>query len=79
MFAVSAFGQPLTATVTGVVIDAGTRAPIQAAVVSADGRYVVADANGAFVLSLPRGRITIEVVAPGYFPLVTTLEVGAAG
>ncbi len=40
---------------------------------------MVADANGAFVLTLPRGRITIEVVAPGYFTLVTTLEVGAAG
>ena len=78
-FAVSAFGQPLTATVTGVVIDAGTRAPIQAAVVSADGRYVTTDDKGAFVLSPPLGQITIEVVAPGYFPLVTTLEVGAAG
>ena len=79
VFAVSAFGQTPSTTVTGVVIDAGTRAPIPAAVVSAEGRPVVADANGAFVLTLPRGRVTIEVVAPGYFTLVTTLEVGAAG
>ena len=76
--AVSAFGQTSITTVSGVVVDAGTRAPIPAAVVSADGRYVVADANGSFVLALPRGRIAIEVVAPGYFTLVTTLEVGAA-
>ena len=78
LFAVSAFGQTPSTTVTGVVVDAGTRAPIPAAVVAADGRYVAADANGGFVLTLPRGRITIEVVAPGYFTLVTTLEVGAA-
>ena len=79
LFAVSAFGQTPTATVSGVIIDAGTRAPIRAAVVAADGRIVEADTNGAFVLTLPRGPITIEVVAPGYFTLVTTLEVGDAG
>ncbi|MEO7133130.1 MAG: TonB-dependent receptor [Vicinamibacterales bacterium] len=80
LFAVSAFGQTSTTLVSGVVVDAGTRAPIPAAVLSADGRHVVADANGSFVLKLPRGGpIRIEVVAPGYFTLVTTMEVGAAG
>jgi len=74
-----AFAQSPTVSVSGTVVDAGTRAPIAGAVVSLDGRQIVADANGVFVVTLSPGRRTIEVVAPGYFPLVSTLDVGAAG
>ena len=74
-----AFAQAPNVTVSGAVVDAGTRAPIAGAVVSVDGRQTAADPKGAFVVTLPPGRLTIEVTAPGYFPLVTTLEVGPAG
>ncbi len=74
-----AFAQSPTVSVSGTVVDAGTRAPIAGAVVSLDGRQIVADPNGVFVVTLSPGRRTIEVTAPGYFPLVSTLDVGAAG
>jgi hypothetical protein len=74
-----AFAQSPTVSVGGTVVDAGTRAPIAGAVIIIDGRQIVSDPDGAFVVTLPPGRRTIEVVAPGYFPLVSTLDVGAAG
>lgn len=77
--AVSAFAQTPTATVAGTVVDATTRAPITTAVLIADGRQVVVDTNGNFSIALTPGRKTIEVEAPGFFRLVTTLDVGAAG
>ena len=77
--ALPAFAQAQTVTVSGTVIDAGTRAPIAGAVVSGAAQPVTADPKGVFAVMLPPGRRTIEVVAPGYFPLVTTLDVGEAG
>ncbi len=77
--ALPAFAQSPTATVSGTIVDAETRVAIAAAIVSADGQAATADATGVFALTLPPGRRTIRVTAPGYFPLVTTLEVGAAG
>lgn len=79
LFAHPAFAQSPTVTVSGTIVDADTRAPIPAAVVSADGQHVDADAKGGFVLTLRPGRRTIEVVAPGHFPLSTTLDVEPAG
>jgi hypothetical protein len=77
--ALPAFAQPSSSTVTGIVVDASTRLPIAAATVKTETQQVVADAKGAFALTVAQGLRTIEVVAPGYFPLVTTLEVGAGG
>ena len=37
------------------------------------------DAGGGFSLPVPAGRVTVQVVATGYFPLTTTLDVGEAG
>lgn len=79
LFAVSAFAQSPTTTVTGTIIDADTRAPIAAAVITAEGQHSAANDKGGFVLTLPPGRRTIEVMAPGYFPLVTAIDVGTAG
>lgn len=79
LMALPAFAQSPAVSVSGTVVDAGSRAPIAGAVVSADGRKVVADPAGAFVLTVRPGRQTIEVMAPGYFPLVSTLDVGPAG
>ena len=77
--AIPAFAQSPTATVSGAVVDADTRAPIAGAMVSADTERVAADANGIFRLTVPAGRRAVAVTAPGYFPLITTLDVGAAG
>jgi hypothetical protein len=79
LFAISAFAQAPATIVSGTIVDADTRAPIAGASVSAEGRNSIADDKGGFVLSLPAGRRVIEVVAPGYFPLVTTIEVVASG
>jgi len=79
LLAVPASAQSSAVTVAGSVVDAGTRAPIAGAVISVDGRQIVADGKGSFVLALSPGPRLIEVVAAGYFPLVTTIEVGTAG
>jgi hypothetical protein len=79
LFVVSAFAQTPTVTVAGTVVDATTRAPITTAVLTADGRQVVVETNGTFSIALTPGRKSIEVEAPGFFRLVTTIEVGAAG
>jgi hypothetical protein len=79
LLAVPAFAQGPSSLITGIVIDADTRAPIDGATVSSEGQRVATDAKGVFVLTTAPGRRIIEVVAPGYFPLVTTLDVGVAG
>ena len=79
LFAVAAFAQTPTTTVSGTVVDASTRAPIAGALLSVEGRQMSTDARGRFVLTEPPGRWTIGVSADGYFPLVTALEVGVSG
>ena len=75
-----ALAQPAApATVSGMVIDADTRAPIASARVSANDTRVVADTAGRFTIAVTRGRITFLVEAAGYFPLATSLDVPAAG
>jgi hypothetical protein len=79
MFLVPAFAQTPTVTVSGTVVDASSRAPVTTAVLTVDGRQVVVETNGTFSMALTPGRKSIEVEAPGFFRLVTTIEVGAAG
>ena len=62
----------------GVVIDAGTLAPIVGATVSVGAATVVTDAAGRFALRVPAGQAAVRVTATGYFTLTTTLDVGAA-
>lgn len=70
---------PTPRVVAGLVIDADTRAPVAGATVSAGETRAVTDAGGRFTLPVPAGRVTLQVVAAGYFPLTTTLDVGEAG
>lgn len=77
--AVPALAQQAPVTVSGIVVDASTRTPLTTAVLLADGKQAVVDTNGAFTISITPGRRTFEVEAPGYFRLVTAIDVGAAG
>ena len=81
---------PAQPVVEGRVLDAETGAPIAGATVLASravsaGETAAAetrtatDAGGSFSLPVPAGRVTVQVVATGYFPLTTTLDVGEAG
>ena len=59
----------------GTVLDADTAAPVAGASVFAGEARATSDADGRFALTVPAGRLEVQVVAPGYFPLVTTLDV----
>ena len=76
---------PALFVMEGRVLDAETGAPIAGAAVlageavSASETRTLTDANGGFSLPVPAGRVAVQVVASGYFPLTTTLDVGEAG
>src|SRR5688572_32297858 len=76
LLAVPCVAQPSASTpISGVVVDADTRAPIPNATVSAGAVHVSADAAGRFTLLVEGGRVTLLVEASGYFALTTTLEI----
>jgi hypothetical protein len=80
LLAVPAVAQPSASTpISGVVVDADTRAPIPNATVSAGTARVSADAAGRFTLLVEGGRVTLLVEASGYFALTTALEIPEAG
>ncbi len=76
---------PSAVAVEGRVLDAETGAAIPDAVVLAEGAgaagegRAITDAGGGFSLLVSVGRVAVQVVAPGYFPLTTTLDVGDGG
>ncbi|MFA5910749.1 MAG: TonB-dependent receptor [Vicinamibacterales bacterium] len=70
---------PTPPTIAGIVIDAGTRAPIPRARLSANQGEAVTDAAGRFTLPAVLGRIAVLVEADGYFALATELDVPPAG
>ena len=49
-----------------MVEDLQTSAPIAGATVKAGGSSTTTDANGAFNLSVPVGKLTVSITAPGY-------------
>jgi len=63
-------GPPRTSLLRGKLVELGTRAPVQAATVTAkiDGRNYTAEADqrGRFELALPAGAAAITVTAPGH-------------
>ena len=80
LLAVPSVAQPPASTpISGVVVDADSRAPIQNATVSAGAARVSADAAGRFTLQVEGRRVTLLVEASGYFALTTTLEIPEAG
>ncbi|MSO62852.1 MAG: TonB-dependent receptor [Acidobacteria bacterium] len=70
---------PAPPTISGIVVDAGTRAPIPGAKLSANRAEATTDAAGRFMLPAVVGRATVLVDAAGYFALATDLDVPAAG
>ena len=65
--------------ISGVVVDADTRAPIPNATVSAGTARASADAAGRFTLLVEGRRVRLLVEASGYFALTTTLEIPETG
>jgi hypothetical protein len=63
------------ATISGVVIDAGTHAPITGATVSVGASHATTDATGHFTLQVTAGQAEVQVTATGYFALTATLDV----
>ena len=70
---------PASHVVTGVVLDAETRAPVPGATVSAGDQRATTDAEGRFALAVGVGSVTVLVTAPSYFPLSASLVVGPRG
>ena len=64
--------------ITGMVVDADTRAPIAGAAVRAGDTRVVTDATGRFTLPVPAGEVEVQVTADRYFALAITLDTRAA-
>ncbi len=64
-------------TISGVVVDAESLAPLAGALVTAGPATATTDANGRFSLGAAPGLVDVTVVAPGHFPLTTTLDVRA--
>lgn len=52
--------------ITGIVEDGQSSSPIGGATVAAAGNSARTDANGAFTLSVPAGKVTVTITAPGY-------------
>jgi hypothetical protein len=62
-------------TLSGVIRDASTKAPVAGAVVTAADQHATSDADGRFTLALPPGSAFVEVVAAGYYALSATVDV----
>ena len=60
--------------VAGVVRNAETGAAVPGATVVAGDRQTATDRDGRFSLRVPQGRAQIDVTAPDYFPLTTTID-----
>src|SRR5262245_38112059 len=77
---VSAPAVAQTSTVSGIVIDARTEAPIRGVSIYVEGQSSKAetDANGRFSLTVPTGPQTIAASVIGYALLRTPIEVGDA-
>lgn len=61
-------------TISGVVVDADSQQPIVGAEVAAGAVHAVTDASGRFSLKVAPGSVDLVVIAPGHFPLATTLD-----
>ncbi len=62
-------------TISGVVMDAESQAPLAGAEVSAGPVHETTDARGRFSLRVPAGQVDVTATAAGHFALTTTLDV----
>lgn len=66
-------------TITGVVLDEHTGAPVEGAVVMAGEHQATTDATGAFTIDdVPFGRVDVLVVADGYTAYFGSARIGDA-
>jgi hypothetical protein len=75
----AAFAQSPARTVSGIVLDAGTRAAIPNARLEINQARATSDADGRFSIPSPAGSVTVLVEADGFFALVTNLTVPESG
>ncbi len=76
--AVATAAQTPTGTIAGQVVDAATRQPVDGAVIAADGRSALSDANGRFQLTgVPVGARTVRATRLGYAEATQTVSVTA--
>jgi len=75
----AAVAQSLPTTVSGIVVDAGSHAPVPGARVQVNQRDTVSGVDGRFSIPAPAGVVKVVVEADGYFPLVTDLAVPENG
>lgn len=69
-----ATGQTIERTLSGVVVRQGSLAPIAGAAVASGGKAVVTGADGRFSILLPPSKAGVEVTAPGFFTLSTSID-----
>ena len=74
-----AFAQTAARVVSGIVVDAGSRAPVPNARLQISQAEATTDAEGRFSIPSPAGSVTVVVEADGFFPLITSLTVPEAG
>ncbi len=79
LLAEPALAQSPSRTVSGIVVDADSRAPIPNARLSLNQLLATTDAAGRFTLAVPAGPIALLVEAAGYFPLAADLDVPDRG
>lgn len=73
-----AVAQPETLrTISGVVVDAESHAPIAGADLLAGEVHATTDAGGRFALRVAAGETVVVITAPGHFPLTSTFDVRA--
>lgn len=80
MSCVTVHAQPGTAAtdaVSGIVVDAESRAPVSGATVRAGGASAVTGVDGRFELARPAGRVVVEVEAAGFFPFSVEAPAGS--
>lgn len=72
--AITLSGQTVDRTLSGIVIRSDSRAPIDGATVTGNGKTATTDKDGRFTLRLPPVRAEITVSATKFFPLTTTVD-----
>ncbi|MEZ5290949.1 MAG: TonB-dependent receptor plug domain-containing protein [Vicinamibacterales bacterium] len=71
--------QPDPTTITGVVLDAQSHAPVAGADVLAGGVHATAGTDGRFRLVVSALPVDVVATAQGYFPLTATVATATAG
>ena len=59
------------------MVEYWTRRAVPGAVVQADGRTAVTDANGVFSVEVPMGIVSVKVTHPQFHDYVTSINITA--